>query len=71
MQSGFEHVSLNADFAFGCDDSAGRHSASKIAPLFYCDLTRAHVHEDASDERDEQEQGDYAYRQSREHGTQV
>ncbi len=58
VQPRLEHVGLNADLAFGSDNSSGRHFCAKVAPLFDRDFACADVHEDAvhdDEERDEED----------------
>src|SRR5262249_29344118 len=54
VKSGLEHVGLDADFAFGCDDATRRHLRAEIAPLFDRDLASTDV-DQYSPQNDQQE----------------
>src|SRR5262249_36112246 len=47
MQTRFQHVRLNANFAFSCYYAAGRHLRAKITPFFDGDLSRTNVDHNA------------------------
>src|SRR5262245_41852628 len=53
VKARFQHVGLNADFAFGRNHAARRHLRAKIPPLFDCNLTRPDVHKNPT--RDHQQ----------------
>ena len=55
VKSGLEHICLDADLAFGCDDATGRHLRAKVAALFDGDLSCANVDQKASQDKDERQ----------------
>src|SRR5262245_21619482 len=53
VKTRFQHVCLNADFAFGRNHAPRRHLRAEVTPLFDCNLTRPDVHKNST--RDHQQ----------------
>src|SRR4029450_2547033 len=56
VQSWLEYICLNADFAFRCDNSSGRHLCSEVSPFLDSDLRRSNIHEDPSNEDEQKDE---------------
>src|SRR5205085_1839308 len=65
VQAGLEHVSLDADFAFGGHHASRRHAAAEITAFLNRNFARADVHKNSSQDYDQHNQRDNGDKQDR------